>query len=209
MARIASPVCRLCRRVGGKLALKGSRCETAKCAMEKRAQQRPMRGGPRRKKISDRGIQLREKQKARYSYGMLERQFRRFFAEAERQPGITATNLVVLLERRLDNVVYRLGFAESRSQARQIVRHGHIMLNGKRCNVPSVLVKTGDAVAWHPNSIKNEYYKGLAESVKGKLIPAWLALEADTLVAHVASAPASGDIEMSFDGKAIVEYYSK
>jgi len=209
VARIVAPVCRLCRRVGDKLTLKGSRCESAKCAIEKRAQQRPTRGGPRRKKISERGVQLREKQKARYSYGMLERQFRRFFAEAERQPGITAVNLSVLLERRLDNTVFRLGFAESRSQARQVVRHGHMLLNGKRCNVPSALVKPGDVVSWHSSSAKNEYYKGLAEAVKSRVIPTWLVLDAENMVGRVASLPAAGEVETVFDGKAIVEYYSK
>lgn len=209
MARITSPVCRLCRRVGDKLMLKGPRCESPKCAVEKKAKRQPMRGGPRRKKISDRGLQLREKQKARYSYGMLERQFRRFFAEAKRQPGITAVNLSVLLERRFDNVVYRLGFAESRSQARQLVRHGHLMLNGRRCNIPSALVKPGDVISWHESSTKNEYFKGLAESAKGKVIPTWLVLELDKMVGRVASAPVLGEVEAKFDGKAIVEYYSK
>ena len=209
MARIVAPVCRLCRRVGNKLALKGTRCESPKCAVEKRAQQRPARGGPRRKKISERGIQLREKQKAKFAYGMLERQFRRFFVEAERQPGVTAANLSVLLERRLDNAIYRLGFAESRSQARQVVRHGHILLNGHRCDIPSVLVKTGDVISWHASSAKNQYYKGLSESVKGKVIPTWLALDAENMVAHVTSAPGLGEIEATFDGKAIVEFYSK
>jgi small subunit ribosomal protein S4 len=209
VARITSPVCRLCRRVGDKLLLKGSRCETPKCAVEKRAQQRPTRGGPRRKKISDRGIQLREKQKARYSYGMMERQFRRFFTEAERQPGITAANLSVLLERRLDNVVYRLGFADSRAQARQIVRHGHMILNGHRCDIPSALVKTGDVISWHESSVKTEYFKTVTETVKGKLIPSWLILEQGTMIGRVASAPVLGEMESKYDGRAVVEFYSK
>lgn len=206
--RIVSPVCRLCRRVDDKLVLKGSRCESPKCAMEKKAQQRPARGG-RRKKVSDYSVQLREKQKAKYSYGMMERQFRRFFVEAERLPGVTGSNLSVLLERRLDNVVYRLGFAESRPQARQVVRHGHLLLNGHRCDIPSVLVKAGDVISWHESSQKNEYFKGLAEGVKSKIIPSWLIIDIDKMVGRVASAPAAGDIEAKFDGKAIVEYYSK
>lgn len=206
--RIVSPVCRLCRRVDDKLVLKGSRCESPKCAMEKKAQQRPARGG-RRKKVSDYSVQLREKQKAKYSYGMMERQFRRFFVEAERLPGITGTNLSVLLERRLDNVVYRLGFAESRPQARQVVRHGHLLLNGHRCDIPSVLVKPGDVISWHESSQKNEYFKGLADGIKSKVIPSWLIIDIDKMVGRVASAPAVGDIEAKFDGKAIVEYYSK
>lgn len=138
MARYTGAVCRLCRRSGGKLFLKGDRCFTPKCSVDKRPKP-PGQQLRRRQKLSDRGLQLREKQKARYSYGILERQFRRLFSEAERQAGITGENLLVLLERRLDNVVYRLGFADSRSQARQLVRHGHIFLNGHKTNIPSCL----------------------------------------------------------------------
>jgi small subunit ribosomal protein S4 len=146
MARYSSAVCRLCRRSGEKLMLKGSRCFTPKCAFERRAKppgQQPIR----RRRLSDRGAQLREKQKARYSYGMMERQFRRLFGEAERQIGITGENLLMLLERRLDNVVYRLGFADSRAQARQIVQHGHIIINGRKNDVPSSLVRKATSSA--------------------------------------------------------------
>jgi len=142
MARYTAAVCRLCRRSGEKLMLKGDKCIT-KCTLDKR----PKPPGPqlgRRRRISDRGLQLREKQKVRHSYGMLEKQFRRFFAEAGRQPGITGENLLVLLERRLDNVIYRLGFADSRAQARQLVQHGHIILNEFKTDIPSCLVKEGD-----------------------------------------------------------------
>jgi small subunit ribosomal protein S4 len=149
MARYTEAVCRLCRRSGDKLMLKGSRCFGPKCALERRGKP-PGHQPSRRRRLSDRGVQLREKQKARYSYGILERQFRRFFEAAERQAGITGENLLVLLERRLDNVVYRLGFADSRSQGRQLVQHGHILVNGKKVDIPSYLVKEGDTISWKP-----------------------------------------------------------
>jgi len=191
--------------------LKGSRCFTPKCALDKRAQppgqHQSGRGRPRR--ISDRGFQLREKQKARYSYGIMERQFRRLFAHAERQAGITAENLLVLMERRLDNVVYRLGFADSRSQARQIVQHGHIMLNGRKTDIPSCLVKEGDTISWKESSIKSEYYKRVAEDIEAKLVPGWLSLDKENLVGQVSSLPTPDDVEVKFEGKAIVEYYSR
>jgi small subunit ribosomal protein S4 len=154
-------------------------------------------------------LQLREKQKARYSYGILERQFRKFFAEAERQAGITGENLLVLLERRLDNVVYRLGFADSRAQARQLIRHGHIMLNGHKTNVPSCLVKEGDTVSWRKESTKAEYYKQLAQTIGAKSVLNWLSLDKKNLVGQILSLPTPDDIEANFDAKAIVEYYSR
>jgi small subunit ribosomal protein S4 len=152
MARYTGAVCRLCRRSGEKLFLKGSRCYTPKCEIDKRNKPPGQGAGRRRRRISDRGLQLREKQKARYSYGTLERQFRKTFAMAEKQAGITGENLLVLLERRLDNVIYRLGFADSRQQARQLVRHGHITVNGRKTNVPSYLVKEGDTISWREGS---------------------------------------------------------
>jgi len=163
----------------------------------------------RRRRVSDRGLQLREKQKARYTYGTLERQFRRVFTQAERQAGITGENLLVLLERRLDNVVYRLGFADSRSQARQLVRHGHIMLNGRKTNVPSCLVKEGDTIGWREGSTKTEYYKQLVESIGAKSVIGWLSLDTQNMVGQVLSLPNPDDIDTRFDGKAIVEYYSR
>jgi small subunit ribosomal protein S4 len=163
----------------------------------------------RRPKKSDRGLQLQEKQKARYSYGLLERQFRKFFAEAERLPGVTGENLLVLLERRLDNVVYRLGFASSRSQARQLVRHGHFLLNGHKTDIPSYLVKPGDAVAWRESSTKTEYYKALLQEIEGRTIPGWLALDKEKLAAQVVNLPTGEDIEVKFNEKVIVEYYSR
>jgi len=207
MARYTASVCRLCRRSGDKLMLKGDKCIT-KCTLDKR----PKPPGPqlgRRRRISDRGQQLREKQKVRYSYGVLERQFRRFFNEAERQPGITGENLLVLLERRLDNVVYRLGFADSRSQARQLVQHGHIMLNERKTDVPSCLVKEGDTVGWHERSTKSEYYKQRAESIGGQTAPGWLSLDRQKLVGQVLSLPTPDDIETKFEVASVVEFYSR
>jgi small subunit ribosomal protein S4 len=188
--------------------LKGSRCFTPKCALERRAKppgQQPIR----RRRLSDRGVQLREKQKARYSYGILERQFRRFFSQAERQAGITGENLLVLLERRLDNVVYRLGFADSRSQARQLVRHGHIMLNGGKTDIPSCLVKEGDTISWRKSSTKTEYYKQLVPNIESKVIPGWLSLDGEKLIGRVLSLPTPDDIEAKFEWQSIVEYYSR
>jgi len=208
MARYTGPVCRLCRRSGEKLLLRGSRCFTPKCSVDKRPKPPGQQVG-RRQKLSDRGLQLREKQKARYTYAILERQFRKIFAHAERQAGITGENLIVLLERRLDNVVYRLGFADSRSQARQLVQHGHIVLNGRKTNIPSCLVKEGDTISWRAESTKTEYYKQLVQSIEAKSVLSWLSLDKQTLVGQVLSLPTPDDIEATFNGKAIVEYYSR
>ena len=208
MARYTGAVCRMCRRSGEKLFLKGDRCFTPKCSMEKRPKP-PGQQFRRRPRISDRGMQLREKQKARYTYGMLERQFRRMFAEASRQAGITGDNLLILLERRLDNIVYRLGFSDSRNQARQLVRHGHIMLNERRTDVPSALVKEGDTVGWRKESTKSEYYKQLAQTIESKTVPDWLSLDKKKLVGQVVSLPTPEAIEAAFDGKTIVEHYSR
>jgi small subunit ribosomal protein S4 len=154
-------------------------------------------------------VQLREKQKARYTYGLLERQFRRLFTQAEKQTGITGENLLVLLERRLDNIVYRLGFADSRSQARQLVQHGHIMLNGHKTDIPSCLVKEGDTITWKEISTKTEYYKQLAQDIESKSVLSWLSLDKQNLVGQVLSLPTPDDIDAKFDGKTIVEYYSR
>ncbi|HEY40415.1 MAG TPA: 30S ribosomal protein S4 [Dehalococcoidia bacterium] len=207
MARYTGSVCHLCRRCGDKLMLKGSRCYTQKCAMERR--RRPMRTRFRRRRVSDRGLQLAEKQKARYTYGVLEKQFRRTFAQAERQPGVTGDNLIALLERRLDNVVYRLGFADSRNQARQIVLHGHIVLSGRRTNIPSCLVKEGDTISWREGSSKTEYYKRVVEEIKSRDVPSWLGLDRDNLVGQVISTPTPEDAGAKFEGQSIVEYYSR
>lgn len=212
MARYIEAYCRLCRRTGTKLMLKGERCFTEKCALERRNTHPGPHAtgkGKRRSKVSDRGLQLMEKQKAKYTYGTFERQFRRFFDEASRLQGITGANLLILLERRLDNVVFRLGFADSRSQARQIVRHGHIRLNGHRTDVPSCLVNAGDTVEWRKESTKSEYYKILAEKIEDKNIPVWLSLDKGNMAGKVISLPDAGEIKTNFNEKAIVEWYSR
>jgi len=207
MARYTEAVCRLCRRCGDKLMLKGGRCLTPKCAMERRRRVTGRRF--RRRRVSDYGLQLVEKQKARYTYGILERQFHRLFAQAARQSGVTGENLVVLLERRLDNVVYRLGFADSRSQARQVVQHGHIMLNGRKTNIPSCLVREGDTISWREQSTRNVYHKEVSENIDSKEIPSWLSLDRESLVGQVLSLPMPDDAGAKFDGKSIVEFYSR
>ena len=209
MARYTGAVCRLCRRSGEKLLLKGSRCFTSKCGIDKRPKPPGQQTTRRRRRFSDRALQLREKQKARYTYGTLERQFRKTFILAERQAGITGENLLVMLERRLDNIVYRLGFADSRSQARQIVRHGHILLNGRKTNIPSCLVKEGDTISWREGSSKTEYYKQLLQDIEAKTVLNWLSLDRQNLTGQVLSLPTPEEIDARFDGKAIVEYYSR
>lgn len=208
MARYLEANCQLCRRCGEKLMLKGNRCMTPKCVMERRHKTSGASRG-RRRRVSERGIQLIEKQKARYIYGLYERQFKRFYEEAARQPGITGDNLKVMLERRLDNIVYRLGFADSRPQARQLVLHGHIMVNGHRVNVPSYLVSEGDSVACREASLKREYFKKLAEEIKSRAIPSWLSLDRTKLVGQVVALPVPDETVAQFDGKSIVEYYSR
>lgn len=207
MARYTAAVCRLCRRSGEKLMLKGDKC-MSKCTLDKRPKP-PGQQPSRRPRTSDRGLQLREKQKARYTYGILERQFRRLFNQAEKQSGITGENLIVLLERRLDNIVYRLGFADSRAQARQLVRHGHIMLNGRKTDIPSCLVKEGDKISWKEEKTNTEYYKQLTKSIESKTILSWLSLDKKNLVGEILSMPTPDDIEAKFAGQGIVEYYSR
>ena len=208
MARYTGPVCRLCRRSGEKLFLKSSRCLSPRCAVEKRSKPPGQQTG-RRRRVSDRGLQLREKQKVRYTYGILERQFRKTFTQAAKQSGITGENLLVLLERRLDNAVYRLGFADSRSQGRQLVRHGHITLNGHKTDIPSCLVKEGDAIGWREGSTKTEYYKQQAQAIEAKTISGWLSLDKQNMLGQVLTLPTPDDIDAKFNGKAIVEYYSR
>ena len=190
--------------------LKGERCPTPKCPLEKRNTPpggRPLRRG--RGGVSDRGLQLREKQKVRFSYGVLERQFRRFFAEARKGPSNTGENLLVLLERRLDNVVYRLGFADSRAQARQLVRHGHILVNGRKTDIPSFLVKSGDVIKWRDSSTKTEYYKRIAEEIEEGFVPGWLGLDKESMAGRVLNLPGRADAAALFNEKAVVEYYSR
>jgi len=208
MSRYIGPNCRLCRRSGEKLMLKGDRCFTPKCAVERRPRP-PGKSAGSRRRLSDRGTQLKEKQKARYTYELMERQFRRFFSIAEKQTGNTGNTLMIMLERRLDNVVFRLGLADSRSQARQLVTHGHILINEKTTNIPSALVKEGDKISWKDGSKKSEYYKMLLERIESKVLPNWLSLDKQNLVGQVISLPTPADIDAKFSGKAIIEYYSR
>jgi small subunit ribosomal protein S4 len=209
MARYTQAVCRLCRREGTKLYLKGNRCYTDKCPVARRPFP-PGQHGKNRKKLSEYGLQLREKQKARRIYGVLERQFEKYFEMAERMKGITGENLLQLLERRLDNVVYRMGFASSRPQARQLVRHGHFTVNGKKVNIPSYLVSVGDTIAVSEKSASGmEYFKSLREQGPvGSVVP-WLDVDFDKLQVTVTALPARQDIDVPIQEHLIVELYSK
>lgn len=212
MARYTGPVCKLCRREGEKLFLKGSRCLTPKCSFERRSYPPGQHGREkqfRRGRASDYLLQLREKQKARRIYGMMERQFSRYFKRAEQQVGLTGTNLLVLLERRLDNVIYRLGFASSRAQARQLVSHGHIMLNGRKTDIPSALVSPGDMVSVRPESQRKAYFKELRQDLDDRRVPRWLTVEAAQLSSNVLHLPAREDIDVTLNEQLIVEYYSR
>lgn len=207
MARYHGPVCRLCRREGLKLFLKGSRCFTDKCAIERRNYP-PGQHGLGRSKQSPYAQQLREKQRAKRIYGLLERQFRRYFEWAEREKGITGENLLRFLERRLDNVVYRLRFASSRKEARQMVRHGHVQVNGRKVNIPSYLVKVGQAVQLRPESKLQERVAENLAAGRGQ-VPAWLELAPDARRGVVRALPLREDIQLPVQEQLIVELYSK
>jgi small subunit ribosomal protein S4 len=209
MARYIGPVCRLCRREGMKLFLKGERCYTEKCAIEKRNVPPGQHGKTRKAKLVGYGVQLREKQKVKRIYGVLENQFRRYFEAAERQRGITGETLLQLLERRLDNVVYRLGFATSRAQARQLVRHGHFLVNGRKIDIPSYSVRAGDVVSVRASSVKNPAIQHAIEEVKGRGIPGWLEVDADRSAGRIASLPTRAQINLPVQEQLIVELYSK
>jgi small subunit ribosomal protein S4 len=212
LARYTGPVCKLCRREGEKLFLKGSRCLTPKCSFERRSYPPGQHGREkqfRRGRASDYLLQLREKQKARRVYGVMERQFSRYFGRAAQQVGLTGTNLLVLLERRLDNVVYRMGFASSRAQARQLVSHGHIMLNGRKTDIPSALVSPGDVVSVRPESQRKAYFKDLRQELDDRRVPRWLTIDAAQLSSNVLHLPAREDIDVTLNEQLIVEYYSR
>ncbi len=208
MARYTGPVCRLCRREGEKLFLKGDRCYTAKCSIERRSYA-PGQHGRSPKKVTEYGLHLREKQKCRRIYGILERQFERYYEEASRRRGITGENLLQLLELRLDNVVYRLGFGESRAQARQLVRHGHFTVNGRRVNIPSYQLKAGDVVAVREQSRDVELIRGNLEAAADRALPAWLELDADNMAGRVLAIPTREQIDVPIQEHLIVEYYSR
>ena len=208
MARHRGPVCRLCRREGLKLFLKGERCFKPSCAIEQRGYA-PGQHGNRRTKIEGYGIQLREKQKVKRIYGLLERQFRRYFRESERKKGITGANLLLMLERRLDTVVYRLGFSTSRAAARQLIAHGHIRVNGHKVDVASFQVRQGDSVSLKDASRKNEAIKASVESARGRGLPGWLSLDAANFTGSITTMPRREDITMPITEQLIVELYSK
>lgn len=208
MARYTGAVCRMCRREGSKLFLKGERCFSDKCSVTRRAYA-PGQHGQSRKKVSEYGIQLREKQKTRRYYGVLESQFEGYFDAAERKPGMTGQNLLRILESRLDNVVYRLGLATSRAEARQLVVHGHYTVNGKRVNIPSYQVKEGEVIAVCEKSRNSSKIKAIVETCGSRPVPMWLDLNKETLEAKVVRMPNREDIDLDVQELLIVEYYSK
>ncbi len=208
MARYREAVCRLCRREGVELYLKGDRCFTDKCAIKRRGYP-PGQHGQRRPKHSDYGVQLREKQKAKRIYGLLERQFRTYFDKADRMKGKTGDNLLILLERRLDSVVYKLGFGQTRRESRQIVRHGHFLVNGRKVNIPSFLVRSGDTVELSEKSRKIPNVNEALDAVVRKGIPSWLELDRDKYRGVVKVLPTRADIQEPIQEQLIVELYSK
>ena len=209
MARYTGAVCRLCRREGQKLFLKGDRCYTEKCALERRAYAPGLHGNARNKTLSEYGVQLREKQKARRYYGVLESQFAEYFEMANKRKGMTGENLLSILETRLDNVVYRLGFAMSRAEARQLVRHGHFTVDGKKVNIPSYLVSVGQTIELKDSSRSLDKFKGSLEANGSRVIPKWLDMDKTHNVAKVVAVPQREDIDLPIEEHLIVELYSK
>jgi len=209
MGRYTGPVCRLCRQVGDKLFLKGDRCFTPRCAVERRRTPPGNNRNTRRRRMSDHGLQLREKQKARYVYGIMERQFRRYMSEAFSKPGVTGQYLLQLLERRLDNVVFRLGFTESRRQARQLVLHGHFQVNRRKTDIPSFEVHAGDMISWKESNKEKEFFKELTEGIPRRPVPNWLRLDTSEMTGAVLNLPDEQDVLTSIDSRLIVEYYSR
>ncbi len=208
MARYIESACRLCRRENMKLYLKGDRCYSDKCAFERRGYP-PGQHGQGRAKFSSYGVQLREKQKVKRMYGLLEKQFRNFFAKAERKKGITGTNLLIFLERRLDNMIYRLGFANSRNEARQLVLHGHFSVNGHKVNIPSYLVDVGDVIELREKSRKVAKIGEALEAVARRGVPAWLELDKENYRGRIVALPSREDLTMPIREQLIVELYSK
>jgi len=207
MARYTDSSCRLCRREGEKLFLKGERCYTGKCAVTRR-QYAPGQHGQGRKKISDYGVHLREKQKAKRYYGLLESQFSKYFDMANKKQGVTGENLLQILESRLDNVIYRIGLASSRKEARQLVNHGHFTINGKKVNIPSYLVKVGEVISVREKSRDISKIQDLMDG-NGRAVPKWLDMDRNTMTAKVISLAERDDIDMSIQEHLIVEFYSK
>ncbi len=208
MARYTGPVCKLCRREGVKLFLKGDKCIT-KCTLERRSTRPGQHGSGRARKASGYALQLREKQKVRRTYGILERQFRKHFDTAARRPGKTSENLLQILEMRLDNIVYRLGLADSRAQARQLVCHGHFAVNGRKTDIPSFIAKPNDVIAVRERSKGLEYFKTRELLLAQKGVPAWLSLDVTGMTGRVTSLPSRTDLELPFEEQKVVEFYQR
>ncbi len=209
MARYTGPVCKICRRHGQQLFLKGEKCLTDKCPVKKRPYPPGLHGQRRARKVSDFGQQLREKQRTRRIYGVLEKQFRKEFALADKQQGPTGENMLRVLEQRLDNVVFRLGFAESRPQARQIVTHGHFEVNGRKLDIPSALVRAGDVISVRSHSRESEYFKVVADTLARKKQPGWLSLDAVNMSGKIMRMPRRDEVDMEINEPLIVEFYSR
>ena len=208
MARYTGSVCRLCRREGCKLFLKGDKCYSDKCAVGNRQTPPGEHGQARQRKMSEYGMQLREKQKTKRIYGVLETQFHRYFENADRAKGVTGENLLITLERRLDNVIYRMGFGASRAQARQIIRHGHIRVNGKKVDIPSFLVSVNDEITIRERSAEQNHFKALREGTS-RVAPKWITVDAENLKAVITALPQREDVDMDIHENLIVELYSK
>ena len=208
MARYTGPSCKLCRREGKKLFLKGDRCLTSKCAVERRATV-PGQHGAGRKTVKEYGMQLREKQTARRYYGVQEKQFKKYYVAADKQSGVAGENLLSLLERRFDNVVYRMGLAASRKEARQLIRHGHFQLNGKKADIPSIILKVGDTVTVKEKSRASEKFKELQEQMAAVIAPKWLDVDVDDFSAKMIMIPERADVDFPFQEQLIIELYSK
>jgi small subunit ribosomal protein S4 len=209
VGRYTDSVCRQCRREGEKLFLKGDRCYSEKCAVERRPFAPGAHGQGRRQKPSEYGLQLREKQKTKRIYGLLEKQFRNYFKKADRQPGVTGENLLILLERRMDNIVFRMGFASSRKEARQLVNHGHFTLNGHKANIPSMLLKPGDVVQVRDTSKDSPKFQEIKDQAAYKTPPEWLTVDVDNLTGSVLAYPTREQIDTAVNEQLIVELYSR
>jgi small subunit ribosomal protein S4 len=211
MARNTEAVCRQCRRIGDKLFLKGDRCYSSKCGVERRRRPPGDQGTRRPRRPTDWALQLREKQKARFTYGVLERQFKNYFADARESQGVTGDVLLQLLERRLDNVVYRLSFVDSRPQARQIVNHGHFNVNGRKVSIPSYRVRPGDIITWRrvTDDATPGFVEALTDGIPKRPVPTWLKLEPGTLTGEVLTLPEPSEIDTGIDARLIVEFYSR
>ncbi|HET7521360.1 MAG TPA: 30S ribosomal protein S4 [Candidatus Limnocylindria bacterium] len=208
MARYTDPVCRICRREGLKLFLKGSRCYSRKCSFERRSTP-PGMNTQRRRKVSEFGLQLREKQKVRKSYSVLEKQFRNYFEKAEQRKGMTGENLLRMLEMRLDNVVYRMGLARSRAEARQLVSHGHFTVNGRPTNIPSFATKPGDRIEVRESRRGREYFKTASDTIKAAQIPDWVSVDAAKLSGSILAEPVREQMPLEFNEQLVVEFYSR